>query len=190
MRLDIEMMSRSYPLWRTDCNYGEPTCQQSHNYGLAQFLPVHGTGIFYADDYCIHSALGPTMVFNIEIFGRDAQLSQLQKVINTHKKYKSYFWADYYPLSGDGSTLGKDINLATQWNRPSDDSGLIVLFRRDESPNESITVKLKGLDANAIYRIKDTDSGEITEHRGADLMNGVTFKIGPKRSSRLLHYSK
>ena len=43
-RLDLETISRSIPLWRTDYNYLEPNGRQNHTYGLSFYLPCHGTG--------------------------------------------------------------------------------------------------------------------------------------------------
>lgn len=42
-RLDLETMSRSAPLWRTDYSYGEVNGYQCHTYGLNFYLPIHGT---------------------------------------------------------------------------------------------------------------------------------------------------
>lgn len=42
-RIDLETMSRSVPLWRTDFP-GDPLGKQCHTYGLSFWVPLNGTG--------------------------------------------------------------------------------------------------------------------------------------------------
>ncbi|MBK7710866.1 MAG: alpha-galactosidase [Bacteroidales bacterium] len=50
-RIDLETISRSSPLWRTDYQYGEPNGSQCHAYGLNFYIPLHGTGNFTPSPY-------------------------------------------------------------------------------------------------------------------------------------------
>ena len=55
-RIDLESVSRSAPLWRTDYNYGEPVGYQCHTYGLELYLPLHGTGVQNTDKFTFRSS--------------------------------------------------------------------------------------------------------------------------------------
>ena len=66
-RIDLEMMSRSVPLWRTDYQYDEPTGKQGHFYGLSFFLAQHGSGISDTDNYSVRSNMGACQVSNFDI---------------------------------------------------------------------------------------------------------------------------
>lgn len=56
-RIDLETISRSAPLWRTDYQYGEPIGKQCHTYALNFYIPIHGTGVSTQDNYNFHSGL-------------------------------------------------------------------------------------------------------------------------------------
>ena len=43
--------------------------------------------------------------------------------------------------------------MAYQLDRPSDGTGIVVAFRRKESPDSTYTVQLRGLDPDATYRL-------------------------------------
>jgi alpha-galactosidase len=66
---------------------------------------------------------------------------------------KDYFLEDFYPLSGYGDITGADQWMAYQLDRPSDGTGIVVAFRRKESPDSTYTVQLRGLDSDATYRL-------------------------------------
>lgn len=189
-RLDLETASRSIPLWRTDCHYGEPTCQQSHEYGLAQFLPLHGTGTFTSDPYCTRSALSSAYGWGGEIFSRNNPVKAILDVINTYKDLRDYYTKDFYPLSGDGSTTGLDRWIAWQFNDPESDSGVLQAFRRDESTDSTYTVNMRGIDPTASYELYDFDTADTETIPGSKLSKEYTITLTQPRTSKLLRYKK
>ena len=55
-RIDLETISRSSPLWRTDFHgYTDPDGCQDNTYGLNFYLPLHGTGNWIRSQYCFRS---------------------------------------------------------------------------------------------------------------------------------------
>ena len=103
---------------------------------------------------------------------------------------RPYFYEDYYPLTEYEDMTPDTIWLAYQLNRPSDGTGIIVAFRRDNAENDSIDVRLGGLDEGAVYEFTDRDTGEQFSAEGTSLMKGFTLSIKNKRESRLLKYKK
>ena len=73
-------------------------------------------------------------------------------------------------------------------HRPSDDTGLVVAFRRKDTPEETIRVRLRGLDPARRYELLDEGTGTLVTLRGDALASGLTLKIGQKPGSQLLRY--
>ena len=187
-RIDLETTSRSIPLWRTDYRYGEVNGYQCHTYGLNFFLPLHGTGVYGADNYNFRSSLSSAMVTNWELTAKRGSIGDMQKVLAEFKALRPYFMEDYYPLTGLGDLTGDDVWLAYQLNRPSDDSGIVVGFRRKDNKQESITVKLRGLNADKNYIVRNENDGKEQVISGKQLAEGITLTLDKPLDSILLKY--
>jgi alpha-galactosidase len=187
-RIDLETTSRSIPLWRTDYRYGEVNGYQCHTYGLNFFLPLHGTGVYGADNYNFRSSLSSAMVTNWELTAKRGSIGDMQKVLAEFKALRPYFMEDYYPLTGLGDLTGDDVWLAYQLNRPSDDSGIVVGFRRKDNKQESITVKLRGLNADKNYIVRNENDGKEQVISGRELAEGITLTLDKPLDSILLKY--
>lgn len=188
-RIDLETTSRSAPLWRTDYQYGEPNGYQSHTFGLHYYLPIHGTAIYQTDSYTFRSGLGATAVSNWEITGKNSEsIPAIQKRIKDFKSLRSYFYGDYYPLTGAG--IRDSDWKAFQFDRPAEKDGIILAFRRPECGSESITVRLGGIDKNSNYELFFEDYDLTILKSGAELMEGLDLAIPEKPLSLLIRYRK
>ena len=187
-RFDLEMISRSMPLWRTDCHYGEPNCQQCHEYGLSQFLPLHGTGIYFADKFCARSGLSSAYAWFGEVFSRTNSVPDLRHTFAAYKDLRGYFLCDFYPLSGDEDISGTDKWIAWQFHDTSDDSGIVMAFRRADAPQDAYTVSLRGLDSGAMYDVYNEDNDITVRKSGSELMSGLLLTLPQPRTSVLLRY--
>ncbi|HTN08810.1 glycoside hydrolase family 36 protein [Agriterribacter sp.] len=190
-RLDLETTSRSSPFWRTDYTYGEPIGSQCHTYGLNFYLPLTGTGSFEMSSYHFRSAMSSNMVTDWDIENKKYKLSDMQKLIQEFKELRPYYYhSDYYPLTDTVNMLNDDVWLAYQMNRFEKGDGLVMAFRRPQSLNNNIVVKLKGLDAKASYEVKNQDTGEKTTRSGIDLAKGITLTLNEGPASLCLIYRK
>lgn len=190
-RLDWETIGRSAPLWRSDYyHYDDPDGYQCHTYGLNFWLPVHGTGILLSDSYSFRSSLSSTLIYNWKITEKEESIVEMHKRLEEYREVKDYYYEDYYPLSGTGDITGNDIWLAYQMHRPSDSSGIIVAFRREECQEPDCKVSLQGLDPDAEYSLTDNDSGKETVCKGARLMEGLDLHLENPKSSLLIKYKK
>lgn len=187
-RFDVEMISRSMPLWRTDCHYGEPNCQQCHEYGLSQFLPLHGTGIYYADKYCSRSGLSSAYAWFGEVFNRTNSVPDMRHALATYKDLRHYFLCDFYPLSGDDDMTGNDKWIAWQFHDAKDGSGIVQAFRRAESPSAEYEISLRGLDPDKVYEVYDEDKDATLKLTGSQLSSSLLLTLPDPRSSALLRY--
>ncbi len=188
-RIDLETTSRSAPLWRTDYQYGEPNGYQSHTMGLHYYLPVHGTAIYQTDSYTFRSGLGTTAVSNWEITGKNSEsIPAIQKRIQDFKRLRSFFYGDYYPLTRAG--IRDSDWIAYQFDRPAENDGIILAFRRPECGSESITVQLGGMDKNSDYELFFEDYDLRIVKSGSDLAKGLELGVPQKSSSLLISYQK
>jgi len=198
-RNDIELMSRSVPLWRSDyqCTFDyEPEVAQIHHTGIARWLPYHGTAfsLYDVDAYTCRSAYSPSVL--VRYWGyedgafdeQDGKTAAAKKYMLEYKSVRPYLTCDYYPLVKN--TLCDTSWCAWQFNRPENGDGIILAFRRPDSPMSQAAFDLKGL-AEGKYTFTDADTGEevVMAH---DEINARGFKveINEKRASRLIRYRK
>ena len=153
-RLDFEMVSRAIALWRSDySNYIDG--KQCHGYYLNQWLPVNCTCGASMNPYDYRSILAAGVNFTWGALGGTSSpsIEGEKAIIRLYRGLKDYFLEDFYPLSGYGDITRDDQWMAYQLNRPSDGTGIVVAFRRKESPDSTYTVRLRGLDPDATYRL-------------------------------------
>ena len=189
-RIDLETISRSSPLWRTDYQYGEPEGSQCHAYGLNFYIPMHGTGNFNISPYNFRSNMSTAMVINWDINSREHSQPEMQKYFQEFKSLRPYYYGDYYPLTSTDNMTKENVWLAYQQNRPDVGDGIILAFRRKSCDEESISVKLRGVDPKVSYELMDADTQTKTIVSGAQLTNGYQLMVKNKPGSLLILYKK
>jgi len=81
--------------------------------------------------------------------------------------------------------------MAWQFDRPETGEGAIQVFRRAESPYEALRLKLRGLDPQARYRVRDLDKAGAKVLSGAELMDpGLRMDITAEPGSAVLVYER
>lgn len=189
-RLDLETISRSAPLWRTDYNYGEPNGYQCHTYGLNFYLPLHGTGNVVPSVYTFRSSMSSAMVTTWDLNNTSYTQSLLQTIMKDFKRLRPYYYGDYYPLTPNINITTDSIWLAYQQNRPDHGDGIILAFRRPECPADTLTIKPRGLEAGATYSVLFEDTGVKVTKTGAELMSGLSLETREKPGSVLISYTR
>lgn len=197
-RIDIELLRRSVPLWRTDyacpADFPEEGIQ-CHNLAFSSWLPYSGTcpGQGY-DTYRFRSAYAPALstvyTLNERVpFGDDPEkLNWLAKMLEEYKKVRQYMTEDFYPLSQISDR--NDVWCASQFVRPDKEDGIVMIFRREHSPYETAKFFLYNIDPNGEYIFTDADGGQM-KISGEELVNrGLCVTMPEKRSSRLYFYKK
>ncbi len=188
-RIDMETIPRSAPLWRSDYyHYDDPDGYQCHTYGLNYFLPLHGTGILQTDNYSFRSSMSTCLTYNWKITNKSFSINEMKARLHEFKDIRPYFYEDYYPLTSAEDTTLDTIWLAYQLNRPSDNSGIIVAFRRKKSEKDKIVVRLSGIKPEENYEITDMDLGESVIVPGRELANGFTLTLAQPNQSLLIKY--
>lgn len=187
-RNDLETMRRSVPLLRSDYIF-EPVGQQGHTYGLAKWLPYFGTGEREIDAYIFRSCMAPGMIPCWDMRDKSLDYDLMRKLSSEWRAAASNYFGDYYPLTP--YSLANNTWMAWQFNNPEKGEGLIQAFRRDESTSANYVYKLRGLDSDSNYNVKDADTKIIQEISGAELMDkGLRIEIPSKPGSALITYKK
>ena len=201
-RNDLETLRRSVPLLRSDFqapqNPSDPTMlvgNQGHTYGLSFWVPYYGTGIYYDDVYAFRSHLTPSLGIGYRA-SEKVDWGRMQRRFAEWKEVAGSFYGDYYPLTP--YSLSEKDCIAWQFHQPKENTGMIQAFRRAQSPDNSLTLKLHGLDPKAVYEIKDLDEEKTDpDHwspfraRGSTLLEkGLPVSLPGRRYAALLTYRR
>ncbi|MBN2328549.1 MAG: alpha-galactosidase [Candidatus Omnitrophica bacterium] len=190
-RNDLETMRRAVPLLRSDYLF-EPVGQQGQTYGLSFWIPFHGTaycpsntsgwgwgtGANSYEPYTRRSNMCPSnnACFDFRV---DVDDELLMKLYHEWLEIGSDYFGDYYPLTD--YNMSPDDWLAWQFYRPEAGEGFVQAFRRDECIFSKAQLPLRGLDAGAVYRVKNYDESDSITATGKELMEkGLSVEIPRK----------
>jgi alpha-galactosidase len=187
-RNDLETLRRSVPFLRSDYIL-EPIGQQNHTYGLSSWIPYHGTGDRAEDIYQLRSMMGSCFIACFDMRRADLNYDLVRKFVHEWKEIIApNYYGDFYPLTPYNPN--KNTWMALQFDQPEAGKGVIQAFRRDEAAEDSIVVKLCGLDPKATYRVTDIDTKKCEKLAGGDLLVSFKIEIKEKRGSAVLTYEK
>jgi len=105
------------------------------------------------------------------------------------KADQKYWYGDFYPLTPCSVSPGDW--MAYQFHRADLNEGLILAFRRAESPYTGLEVHLKGLDPAKTYRLSFIDDArKVTsrEMKGRELTEGWELRMPAKGTSLVVRY--
>ena len=201
-RIDLETISRSIPLWRSDWQCGwinDGTPGQTHTMGLSYWVPLSGTGVLggcrrAGDTYNFRSSLSAAISFGIfpyESFPIDEQYpwDWHRRMLADFVRARPLFYGDYYPLVANSPDY--DVWAAFQMHRPDLGEGLVLAFRRKDAPFISADFRLQGLDPAAEYELQDVDTGKTWKQSSKELCErGVRVTLERAPESRLVFYRK
>lgn len=189
-RVDIEMVSRSVPLWRDDFNCwvdADPEITQGHNSSLMWYLPYHGTALKQAGDtYGVRSCYAASGVVDFwhcgyqppkpELFG------WLRRLLDEFKRVREYVSDDYYtPIP---PTTDPTAWCAWQYERPESSEGVVQVFRRTGSPYAETKLTLRGRAADGCV-LTDADTGEQIALESGEW----TLRLPEPRTAKVYFYT-
>ncbi len=191
-RLDLESTKRAVALWRDDKCY-EATLTQCQSWGINFFMPYSGQGSLDQMSGTMAYTFRSNMMtytgfpWKLTVIN-DANIDLHKQVIEEHKTYAHYLTQDYYPLTPFSQE--ETAWMGWQYNDASDSTGIVQMFKRMESDQDSAIFYLNGLDAKTTYHVEDIDTGEFVELTGQQLMqDGVQINIQDEFGAKIFHYA-
>ena len=198
-RIDLELCARAIPLWRTDAtitpllnkDYLQAALQnQVMTAGLSRYVPFNVSGQMGADPYCFRSGFNAGISFcedtRPEAYPRDL----LRAAIAEGKRIRKYYFGNLYALT-EITTNPKDW-CVMQYHRTNESDGMVVAFRRHQSPYTGLTCALREIEADAEYEVTVSPGyapNPSTRMKGADLQ-GIELSVGEMPGSVLVEYRK
>jgi alpha-galactosidase len=201
-RIDLETISRSTPLWRTDYTVGhqDPTATQCHTWGLLHWVPLNGTGGGYLDRmtaYDVRSRMCASLVVGLagqgdacqEPIPEDYPWDHARRLLEDYLGIRRFFLGDYYPLTA--YSRAPDAWMAYQLDLPEDGEGLLVVLKRTQSPYTRATFRLAALTPDHPYRFTNRDTGEETVRTGEVARSeGLEIELRGAPDSCLMTYAR
>ncbi len=201
-RIDLETCSRSLALWRSDntCDMiGAPPAailqaaikNQVMSAGLNRYLPFSTVGQMGASPYLFRSGFNAGIAFGEDCRPTDYPRAQLALAIAEGKRLRPYWFGDVHTLSQ--VTLNPADWCVLQYHLPDTAAGLLVAFRRHESPYGSFDCDARQIDAAADYEITQSQTCEPPAAprliKGAELQH-LRLQIDTRPGSLIVEYRR
>ena len=203
-RIDLEMISRSIPMWRSDWQCGrdnDPIGGQVHGMGLSYWIPLHGTGTYNSmavkercSSYRVRSNMGPSFMLSAFPYestpiAADYPWDWFRQMVRDFRRAQPLFRGDYYPLTAARPDMAQWA--VYQMHRPDLQEGFLMALRRNASPWTSARFPLRGLALEAEYELTDADTDQAWRATGAALAkDGVEIALPERDTSRLIFYRR
>jgi len=188
-RIDIETLRRSIPFFRSDfqCTWNyTPEVVQAHNANISWWLPYTGCTTKQKDLYALRSSYSSSWGFAaFETGGKElteGEYATLRKACADYLRIRRYFSLDFY--NHGSHCLDLSSWAVWQYGDPEKGEGVVLAFRRPESPCDGMSIPLKGLPAGARIEVEDIDSGEKSTVSDGTLV----LRLPERRSSAILLY--
>ena len=188
-RIDIETLKRSIPFFRSDyqCNFNEnPEVLQVHNANISCYLPYNGcTTKTKTDSYAIRSSYSSSWggAFYNAIFQsmNEEDFKWAKRMTDEYRRIRKYFSMEFY---NHGSRTFDDTAWSIwQYHDNETQSGIVMAFRRENSPFETVVVELKSTLENKEYLFNDFNTEDIFSGN-----NNLKIALPEKRSSIIIEY--
>ena len=180
-RIDLETMSRSIPLWRSDntvdmLDHNPATVMlaaiknQVMSAGLNRYVPWSTAGQMGAAPYLFRSGFNAGIAFAEDVRPNGYPRELLMQGIAEGKRIRKYYFGNFYTLS-PVTTSPKDW-CVLQYHRTKEQDGMVVAFRRPESPDADFVGGCREIDPAAEYEVTRAYSYELSPPsrvKGAEL---------------------
>jgi len=191
-RIDLETCMRSHPLWRSDtsCSPGHPDWNQAQSWGLSLYIPLHTACGWTPQPYDFRSAATGGAICQWDYLNPDFPMELAKRAMAEARQNAPFWYGDFYPLTP--CTTTPDHWIAYQFHRPDLDAGLVLAFRRSQSPYPAIEMPLRALAADRQYQVETVDeTGVPAVHTqsGKELMSNWELRLPGKGTSLVIRYA-
>ena len=171
-RIDIEVLRRSFPLWRSDTQSLPPatsTLDQAQTAGLSRFVPLHAAGMWGVDPYTARSVATGGFALCLDPADHAAcPPAELAARMAEVRELRDCWLGDFHALTP--ITVDETRWIAWQLHRPDLGRGFAMAFRRPKAANQTMwSLGLRDLDPHGLYCVRHHDAGWIREMIGVEL---------------------
>ncbi|MEI6519240.1 MAG: alpha-galactosidase, partial [bacterium] len=174
-RRDLASLARSLDMSRSDHEFmpnTEPIASQGAQYGLSHWTPLSGTGVPFGTgkDYVCLSGLSSsfgTAVFTSISYDSvcveppvDYPWDWLRRMLDIHRRARPFFRGDFYPLLEH--VHSNQLWGAMQFHCADLGAGMVVVYRRPDSPFTTARFLLRGVAADCSCYLDDSSSDGIS----------------------------
>ena len=200
-RNDIETMRRSVTLHYTDVGYGNHPIKCKQHRQMFEWIPYfRAHNMNWCDEngnydkknrqpdaFSFYAAMAPAITDMTEWDASDegyALAKRMQAI--WRKAAERMLYTDYYPLTE--CRKSSDDFYAAQFHDPETGKGMLHTLNGATATESVFTVKLKGLEADAVYTLTATEGGSRA-CTGRELAEGFRITL-PKRTGNIWFYEK
>jgi alpha-galactosidase len=186
-RIDLETVSRMHIHQKSDYWFHNTTDQASI-WGLSQYLPnpTFMAPINRLDDYTFHSVLPTSMCLGWIADAPDFDAMRAGELLKRYEKVKHLLIGAWYPLLP--YSREEDQWMASQYHRRDLNEGMILVFRRPESPYRTVELRLHGLDPDADYELRTESTNDKQILSGQSLITGYPITLDKPHTSEMILY--
>jgi alpha-galactosidase len=198
-RIDLELCSLAIPLWRTDAtitpllngDFHQAALQnQVMTAGLSRYVPFNVSGQMGAAPYHFRSGFNAGISFCEDTRPDTYPREMLRAAIAEGKRIRKYYFGNLYTLT-DVTTSPKDW-CVLQYHRTAENDGMVLAFRRHQSPFTGFECALREIDPEASYEV--TVSPDYSPTPGKTMkgteLGAVPLYIDEAPGSVLLEYRR
>jgi alpha-galactosidase len=139
-----------------------------------------------SDTYALRSAYSAShgVAYWNAIFQKEETVdwAAAKKCCDEYRRIRRFFPCDFYNHGSAG--MDPTAWAIWQYHDPETDEGVVLAFRRSQSPSDRAVVALRGIPAGATIKTENLDTGEKT----AVAADALALHLPERRSSTVLLY--
>lgn len=192
-RIDIEMCSRSVPLWRSDtsCFPGHPEWNQLQSSALSQYVPLHTACVWAPVTTEVRSASTGGTLCQFAYLDENFPMDRAKALVEEAKVNQPYWYGDFYPLTSPATA--PDNFVAFQLHRPDLDAGIVLAFRHTKCRLIGAILGINAVQPDAHYTVEFIDESLTRTQQtmtGQDLATNLALRIPNPGESLLVRYQR
>jgi len=195
-RNDLESMRRGVPFLRSDSDRTTTALRLSMQTGFNKWIPFCGCASTEQegqldpdgrrDVYIFRASYNPVFIIGAQwVHDPGTDFDMLRFGQCEWNALKGYLLKEYYVLTKWNGPADTSNWTSYMYYDPEKDSGVLFAFRMETAEAESCTVKLKMLDSERSYTVRNADTGETVTRGGRELAEGFTVTHAQPRSAAL-----
>ncbi len=214
-RIDLGTVMRMHLHQKTDYWFDNEVDQTSL-WGISQFLP-NNTMVAHLrelDDYSFHSTMASSLCLGWIADAPEFDSARGKALLDRYRQVRHLLVGAWYPLLPCPTDFASPASeqegypwiwqaedrarylhprrewCGSQFHRTDLDEGLLLVFRRQESPYAAATIRLRRLTPDGTYVIASERTGAQQRYTGAELMQGISVTLDTPHTSDMLLYRR